>query len=153
MSGPCWLCRGTGKTTKGPCADCGGSGSDRTPTRAERSRVTKGAIEAAEWGSTPWNIVARACLEWLACTRERFTSDAFWAAMDRAGIPRPREPRANGGPFLYAAAKGQRWIRQEGTSVPSTRTTTAHGTTHHGTKVPVYVSLIYGRKPTLGWPR
>jgi hypothetical protein len=116
-----------------------------------RKRVTETAIERAETAAVPWNILARACIEWLAIRRQEFTSDAFWAAMDRAGIPRPREPRANGGPFVYAARHG--WIRKTGRTVQSTRERTADGAKHHTTPVPVYESLIYGGTQTLTyWP-
>ena len=77
------------------------------------------AIEAATSGAGPWIDDALAAIAYVVSIRERFTTDAVWAVLDRAGVPSPAERRAMGGAMQRARALA--WIAPTDEFRPSVR--------------------------------
>lgn len=82
-----------------------------------------------------WKRLAALALRRVARFREKFTTDAIWAILDREGVARPREPRAMAGVLMKAKAEGI-CVPTDDPRVNSTRPE------HHSFPLRVWRSLV-----------
>lgn len=118
-------------------------------TLTDMIEATASAVEQVEVNSAPWRALARRAVEWVAIHRERFTTDAVWAVLDRV-VQRPPEPRAMGSVMRWAVSEGI--CKPTGEYTQSSRHTTAQGTVHHTGPVAVYQSRVFGTGRHVEWP-
>lgn len=75
---------------------------------ADVHAVTNAAIDRVERGAAPeWLDAARAAIRRIANAGGTFTADDVWAALDRAGVAEPNEPRAMGAALRAAKTAGE----------------------------------------------
>lgn len=105
---------------------------DPEGAKAARDEAMKRAEKAAheEWKARALSTILLVCTK-----RGTFTSEDLW----KAGLPKPREPRALG-PMLTKAAK-RGWCEPSGTYVKGS------SVSRHGAPIAVWTSKVrYGRE-------
>jgi hypothetical protein len=83
-----------------------------------------------------WKAAAEAAGRRIAARQPEFTTDDVWAALDREGVPKPRERRAMG-PVMMA-------LRRDKIIAATNRFDTTERPIAHAANVRIWRSLIYG---------
>lgn len=85
------------------CARCRADARQPILDRAEgERRRDESMVQVDEHADPDWKTAAKTMLKTLAAHQEFVTSDDLWAS----GLPKPREPRAAGPIFRWAATHG-----------------------------------------------
>lgn len=107
------------------------------PPRSGDELRDEGIERAFKAADPEWKVMAASALRLVAVRREKFTTDAIWAILDRWEVERPREPRAMAGVLMRGKSEG--WcMPTSDPHVPSKRPE------HHSYPLRVWASLIVG---------